>query len=75
MPQLPNVLLAMQSIQEGIGAALERLEEIQENGIKPGDSELALCIDMLNSIWRVANDYEAQLPTFATPLNRPPPEN
>ena len=61
MPQLPDVLRAMQSIQVDTEEVLGKLEKLRdlstENGVLLGQ-----CTDILNNIWRRANDYEAALP-------------
>ena len=68
MPQLPNVLVAMQSIQRDIEEVLANLDVLK--GSSPEiDVGLDRCIATLNNTWRTANDYEAQLPAFATPFN------
>jgi len=71
MPQLPNVLLAMQSIQAGIVEAGRVLGQLDLEELPSGErqKQLVLCSDILNSIWRTANDYEAALPKIATPFN------
>jgi len=70
MRPLPNVLRAMQSIQQGI-------EEVQVNLVKLGVSTpndvvlLEACTVTLKRIWEEANSYEQALPAFAPPFNSP----
>jgi len=70
MQSLPNVLIAMQSIQRGIEEAQAKLDVIKGFGIASGGEELEQCIGILQNTWEVANDYEAALPTRARQINQ-----
>ena len=70
MQILPNVLVAMQSIQRTIIEAVEDLRPLEGEALSPGGkARLARCIATLNSTWEVANDYEKALPAKASRFN------
>ena len=63
MATLPNVLVAMQSIQAESRALGLLLELLGDEQLSIGGKERhGLCTDINNSIWEVANDYEKALP-------------
>ena len=67
MRQLPNVLVAMQSIQANSVALAEALQVLLEGEplSSGGKKLLGVCTGINNSIWEAAHDYEATLPTWA----------
>ena len=72
---LPNVYCAMQSIQRDATLQKEGLLILQEGVLSTGVYDaLERCISINESIWEVANDFTARIPTVIRPSNAQAPD-
>ena len=61
---IPSVWNAMQSIQNDSAEVVAQLLQLKDGTLWSGERErLERCINMLNSIWEVAHDYQAKVKT------------